>query len=72
MVIVMEEYFDFDEYGTYEQEDDLFIMNQREADDYLHEEDVGHYDGLDSESNEDYVDWYQTGNAARWVVFSAG
>jgi hypothetical protein len=33
----MDEFDDFNEYGTYEQEDDLFQLNQREADDYLNE-----------------------------------
>ena len=48
---------DFDEYGTYELEDDFYLMNQREADDYRNEGDdeEGEYEDeeFDLEPDED-------------------
>jgi hypothetical protein len=43
---------EFDEYGTYEQEDDLYLLNQREADDYRNEgdEDGGEEPEFDDEA----------------------
>jgi len=43
---------DFSEYGTYELEDDLYQLNQREADDYLNEG----ADQLDSELDQEYYE----------------